>query len=144
MTTYTLAELFDKRNELAGLILQTEKRSRELRADLAHIEAAIRILRPGAKLPKIVPKRVEYRPRYFKRGQLTRLLLDYIREHGGEPITVEAVMPLVIGERQLTAAERASVATTVHQALRKIEKRGIVERLPYIGRTVRWCSISCI
>ena len=89
MTTYTLTELFDKRNELAGEILQAEKRARELRADLAHVEATIRILRPGIELSKIVPKRVEFRPRFYKRGELTRLLLDYIRQHAGEPITGE-------------------------------------------------------
>lgn len=44
MTTYTLTELFDKRNELAGEILQAEKRARQLRADLAHVEATRRSL----------------------------------------------------------------------------------------------------
>lgn len=51
MTTYTLSELFDKRNELAGLILQAEQQARALRADLAHVEATIRILRPGIDCP---------------------------------------------------------------------------------------------
>ena len=69
MTTYTLTELFSKRAEIAGLIVQTEKQVRQLRADLAHVEATIRILRPGTELPKLVPRRVEFRPRYFKRGQ---------------------------------------------------------------------------
>src|ERR1700723_2972456 len=109
MTTFTLTELFEKRAELAGLILQAEQQARALRADLAHVEATIRILRPGIELPKVVPKRVEFRPRYFKRGQLTRLILDYIREHAGEAITVETLMPLVIGDRQLSLTARASV-----------------------------------
>ncbi len=138
MTSYTLTELFDKRSELAGLIAQAEKRAKELRADLAHVEAAIRILRPGIELPKIVPKRVEYRPRYFKRGQLTRLCLDYIREHAGEPITVADVLPLAVGERTLTQAERASVSTAVHQALHKIAKRGTIQRIASAGRIIRW------
>lgn len=47
-------------------------------------------------------------------------------------------MPLVVGERNLTLAERASVSTTVHQALHKIEKRGTIERITQEGRTVRW------
>src|SRR5216684_3449074 len=115
MTTYTLTELFSKRAEIAGLIVQAEKQVRELRADLAHVEAAICILRPGTELPKIVPKRAEFRPRYFRRGQLTRLLLDYIREHAGEPFGVPNIMPLVIGDRTLTQPERASISTTVHQ-----------------------------
>jgi hypothetical protein len=138
MTTYTLTELFDKRSELAGLILQAELRARQLRADLAHVEATIRILRPGIELPKVVPKRVEYRPRYFKRGELTRLILDYIRQHAGEPITVADILPLAVGDRSLSQAERASVATTIHQALHKIAKRGTIERITSEGRAVRW------
>jgi hypothetical protein len=138
MTTYTLTELSDKRAELAGEILQAEKRARELRADLVHVEATIRILRPGTELPKIVPKRVEYRPRYFKRGQLTRLCLDYIRQHASKPITVADILPLAIGDRPLTAAERERVSTAVHQALHKIAKRGTIERIASAGRTVRW------
>src|SRR5271169_4948687 len=143
MTTYTLTELFDKRNELAGEILQAEKRARELRADLAHVEAAIRILRPGIELPKIVAKRVEYRPRYFKRGQLTRLILDYTRQHAGEPITVADIMPLAIGERKLSHRDQEILRTSIqHTALHKIAQRGTIERIAPVGRMVRWQSTS--
>jgi len=138
MTTYTLTELFDKRAELAGEILQAEKRARELRADLAHVEATIRILRPGIELPKVVPKRVEYRPRHFKRGELTRLCLDYIREHANAPITVADILPLAIGDRTLTARDQEIFRVTVHQALHKIAKRGTIERIGPVGRVVRW------
>src|SRR3954452_3831697 len=101
MTTYTLTELHDKRAELAGEIIQAEKRARELRADLAHVEAAIRILRPGEGLPKVVPRRVEFRPRYFRRGALAKLILDYMREHAGEAVAVADMMPLVAVDRTL-------------------------------------------
>lgn len=138
MTTFALAELHEKRAELAGLIIQTEKRARELRAELAHIEAAIRILRPGEELPKVVPKRVEYRPRYFKRGQLTRLCLDYLREHPGQPVTVSDILPLAIGDRELPARDQEILRVTIHQAMHKLAKRGIVEGLSQQGRIVRW------
>lgn len=138
MTTYTLTELYDKRAELAGLILQAEKRARELRAELTHIEAAIRILRPGTDLPKLVPKRVEFRPRYFKRGQLTKLLFNYLREHAGQPVTVDDILPLAIGDRVLSAREKEILRNTIHTAIHKMTKRGIVERLPAQGRVVRW------
>jgi hypothetical protein len=138
MTTFTLTELFDKRAEIAGEIVQAEKRAKDLRADLAHVEATIRILRPGIELPKVVPKRIEYRPRYFKRGQLTRLCLDYIRAHAGEPITVADILPLAIGDRVLNAREHEILRVTVHQALHKIAKRGTIERIAPVGRIVRW------
>src|SRR5216683_431161 len=124
MTTYTLAELFSKRAEIAGQIVQAEKQARQLRADLAHVEATIRILRPGTELPKIVPKRVEFRPRYFKRGQLTRLILDYMRDHAGAVVMVADIMPAAVGERTLNAAEHKAVVVCVYQALAKLAKRG--------------------
>jgi hypothetical protein len=139
MTTYTLTGLYDKRVELAWQILETEKQARQLRDDLAHVEATIRILRPGAELPKVVPRRVEFRPRYFKRGALTRLCLDYLRDHAGQPmVAVSDILPLAIGERDLTARDQEILRVTIHQAMHKLAKRGIIERLPAEGRIVHW------
>lgn len=60
MTTYALAALFEKRAELAGQIIQAEKHARQLRDDLPHVEAVIRILQPGIELEKggAAPRRV--------------------------------------------------------------------------------------
>jgi hypothetical protein len=138
MTTFALAELYDKRNELAGLIHLTEQRVRELRADLAHVEAAIRILRPNEDLPAIVRKRIEYRPRYFKRGQLSRLILDWVRQNGAEPFTVNDILPVAVGERELTHRDQEILRTSIHSVLHKLSQRGIVERVAGKGRTVRW------
>jgi hypothetical protein len=128
MTTFALAELFDKRAELAGQIVQIEKQARQLRADLAHVEAAIRVLRPGTELPKIVPRRVEFRPRYFKRGQLTRLILDFMRDHAGETVAVADIMPTAVGDRNLNSAEHRRVEVVTYEALHKLATRGTVRQ----------------
>src|SRR6266446_6041692 len=138
MTTYTLTELFSKRAEIAGQIVQTEKQVRQLREDLAHVEATIRILRPGIELPKIVPKRVEFRPRYFKRGALARLILDFMREHGGETIAVADIMPLAVGDRTLNPAEHQRIAVGVYEALRRMERKRLVSRAGDGWRAARW------
>lgn len=138
MTTYTLSELFDKRNELAGLIDQAEKQAKQYREDLTAIERAIRILRPSIDLPPIVRKRIEYRPRYFKRGALSRLLLDWIRQHGTEPFTVADVLPIAIGERELTHRDQEILRTSIHTVLNKFAKKGTIARLVVQGRIVRW------
>jgi hypothetical protein len=138
MTTQTIAELFDKRAELAGQIIQAEKRVRELRADLAHIEAAIRVLRPGIELEKVVPRHVEYRPRYFKRGELTRLIRNHIRQHAGEAVAVADIMPTAIGDRNLNAAEYRRVEIVVYEALKKLAKRGTVEQAGVGAKRARW------
>jgi hypothetical protein len=139
MTTFALSELFEKRAELAGQIVQAEKLARQLRADLAHVEATIRILRPGTDLPKIVPKRVEFRPRYFKRGQLTRLIRDHLREHAGEAVAVADIMPAAVGDRTLNSAEYRRVEIVMYEALKKLVKRGTVQQIgqgPKLARFV--------
>jgi hypothetical protein len=138
MTSYTLTELFDKRSELAGLIVQAEKQARQLREDLAHVEATIRILRPGIELPKIVPKRVEFRPRYFKRGALARLILDYMRDHAGAEVAVADIMPLAIGDRTLNTAEYQRVAVGAYEALRRMERKRLVTRTGEGWKAARW------
>lgn len=138
MTTYTLTELFDKRSELAGQIIQLEKRTRELRADLTHVEAAIRILRPGIELPKVVPKRVEYRPRFFKKGELARLIRSYMRDHAGEEITVADMLPTAIGDRNLNPAEYHRVAVGVYEALNRLRRKGGIERTGEGWKAARW------
>jgi hypothetical protein len=57
-------------------------------------------MRPGIELPKIVPRRVEYRPRHFKRGQLSRLVLEFLRDHP-EPVAVADILPSAIGDRDI-------------------------------------------
>jgi hypothetical protein len=139
MTTYTLTDLFDKRAELAGQIVQAEKLARQLRADLAHVEAAIRILRPGIELPKVVPRRVEFRPRHFKRGQLTRLILDFMRDHAtAESVAVADIMPAAVGDRNLNSAEYRRIEIVVYEALKKLAKRGMVQQTGQGPKTARW------
>jgi hypothetical protein len=128
MTSYTLSELFEKRSELAGQIVQADKLSRQLRKDIASLESAIRVMRPGIDLPKIVPRRIEYRSRYFKKGQLTRLILDYLREHGEKPVAVADIMYVAVGDRKLNRLEHHNLAVSIYQALGKLLKRDIVER----------------
>ena len=101
MTTFALAELIDKRAELAGEIIQAEKRVRELRADLGSRGGSHSHLRPGIELGKVVPRRIEFHPRYFKRGTLAKLILDYMRQHAGETVAVIHILPAAIGDHSL-------------------------------------------
>lgn len=137
MTTYTLAELHDKRAEIAGQIIQLEKQARQLRANLAHVEATIRILRPGIELGKIVPKRVEYRPRYFKRGELANLLRGYMRGHPSD-VAIADIMPLALGDRNPNPEEYQRIAVGLYEALNRLRRKGTVERIGQGWKGSRW------
>jgi hypothetical protein len=129
MTTHTVVELFEKRNELAGQVIQAEKLARQLRADMASIESAIKVMRPGTELPKLIPRRIEFRPRHFAKGELTRLILNHLREHPDAPVAVDDIATDATVDRTLTRHEHYRLIVTICQALNRLMDRGIVERL---------------
>ena len=139
MTTAAVARLKEKRAEIAGEIRQLHKRMTQLRLDLAHVEGALRVLQPGIELEKIVPRRIEFRPRFFKRGQLTRLCLDYMREHAGDSVAVAEIMPTAVGDRRLNTAEYRRVEVVVYEAIRKLAKRGLVRQAGQGAKAARFC-----
>jgi hypothetical protein len=51
----------------------------------------------------VVPRRVKFRPRYFERGELTRLALNFIREHAGQTVAPNRIARRFV----LSAGDRA-------------------------------------
>jgi hypothetical protein len=137
MNGHVIAALLNKRNEIAGEIVHLEKQIAALGDDLVHLEATIRVFQPDIELPAIMPLRIQHRHRHFEGGFLTRMVLDYIREHPGEAVTVDALLPAAKGDRQLNKREQQRLRITLYQTLRRVEKRGTIERVGN-GQSVRW------
>jgi hypothetical protein len=86
MSEFAVSALARKRAELAGEIQATEVRLRELRANLAHVDATIRLFAPGYPIAQIAPKKPQpERPVLFekgvprhKRGESTRRSLGMV------------------------------------------------------------------
>ncbi|HXC26644.1 MAG TPA: hypothetical protein VNV38_01720 [Stellaceae bacterium] len=138
MNSHIIAALLKKRRLIAGEIVQLEKQIAALGDDLVHLEATIRVFQPDIELPPLRPTRIQHRHRHFKGGFLTRLVLDYIREHPGDVFTIDALMPAAIGDRQLSAHEVGRLRITVYQTLYRVERHGEIKRIEPDGRTVRW------
>jgi hypothetical protein len=88
MTEFAVSALTRKRAELAGEIQAAEVRLRELRANLAHVDATIRLFAPDYPIAQIAPKKPQpERPVLFEKGELGRTILDILRT-APEPMTV--------------------------------------------------------
>jgi hypothetical protein len=76
-TDPAVSALSRKRAELAGEAQALERQLDRLRADLAHLDAAIRILCPEAR-PELIKPKVPGRRGcdWFGRGELGRMVLD--------------------------------------------------------------------
>src|SRR6187551_692853 len=85
--TLVCTALIRKRAEMAGEVEATQQRLHQMRADLAHLDAAIRIMSPDTDPEAIRPKKPSRNGcDWFGRGELARMVLDVLREAQG-PLT---------------------------------------------------------
>jgi hypothetical protein len=83
--SHVVSALVSKRAEIAGLITRTEQQLGQFRADLVHLDAALRLFAPELE-PKTIPaKRIRQADLWFEHGELPKRVLDALRR-AQEPI----------------------------------------------------------
>lgn len=101
---HVITALVAKRAELAGEIVAAEKRLDQMRADLAHLDGALRIF--GGPAPEtIAAKPVRTRCAWFGNGELARWVLDTLRDAPG-PMTAGDIARAVMAAKGLDAGDR--------------------------------------
>ncbi len=119
-----------KRAEISGYIHDLEKRIARQRANLASLDATIRLFSPGTNPDDIPPKRAHRRTRYFARNELSRLIQDALRT-ASAPLTAAEIADAVMQAKGVPSADVAFkeiVAERVLTVLRRLAKRGVVVR----------------
>jgi hypothetical protein len=126
--THVVSALRLKRAEISGHIHGLEKRIARQRANLANLDATIKLFSPGTNPDTIPPKRTYRRTRYFARNELTRLTQDALRTASG-PLTSAEIATAVVQTKGMPpgdAAFKEIVAARVLTVLRRLTKRGTV------------------
>ena len=139
MTDLALSALIRKRAELAGEIEATSAQLAQMRANLVHLDAVLRMLDPDTVPTEIAPKRQVKRCAWFGEGELPRLVLDTLRQ-APEPITTRDVAKGVMEQRGMPEGDRVTfllVEKRVDRYLRRQEGR-LVERVALGARSVGW------
>jgi hypothetical protein len=77
---HVIGALRDKRAELAGVLRQLEQQLAQQRADLAHVDATMRLFDPEIRPKDIRPKQPRARNAWFRQGECLRLIYDELRE----------------------------------------------------------------
>jgi hypothetical protein len=117
-----------KRAEISGHIHDLEKRIGRQRANLANLDATIKLFSPGTNPDAIPPKRTYRRTRYFARNELSRLTQDALRTASG-PLTSTEIAAAVMQPKGMPlgdAAFKEIVADRALTVLRRLAKRGTV------------------
>ncbi|WP_026605916.1 hypothetical protein [Methylocapsa acidiphila] len=137
--SHVVSALVAKRAEIAGVIAQTERQLGQFRADLVHLDAALRLFAPELE-PKTIPAmRVRQADLWFEQGELPRRMLDALRR-ADEPIRAPDVVRAVMIDKGLAPADRQSFARVqwkVRDTLNRLNKRGLL--VPDgVGHGVLW------
>lgn len=135
-----VAALVRLRADTAFRVADLEKQTEAARANLVHIDAVIRMLAPQLN-PDELPER-QRRPRrleYFAHGEITRRVLDTLREMGG-PIQAVDVARRALADKGLSFEDRpvrTEFCRRITMQLQHMARKGTVERVG-LGRGVRW------
>jgi hypothetical protein len=133
-----VAALSRKRAEIAGHIAELEKQLAAHRADLVHIDNALRLLNspiPGEAIPAKRP-----RPRntgYFINGELTRRIYEGLRDRPNGVSAAELADKALADKDIDDPGVRATFVSRFLVRLGTMAPRGHIERIGG-GQGVRW------
>jgi hypothetical protein len=123
---HVISALRIKRAEISGYIRDLEKRIARQRANLANLDATIKLFSPDANPDAIPPKRPYRRTRYFAHNELSRLTQDALRTASG-PLTSAEIATAVMRAKGMPADDAAFKEIVTARALtllRRLAKRG--------------------
>jgi hypothetical protein len=110
------------------MIVHLEQELDQCRADLTHIDGALRVLRTDLDPETIPPRRVYNRTRYFARNELSRLCMDTLRLAADEPLTAEEITIRIMAAKGLDARDarlRAAIRVQAGAVLKRLYRQKI-------------------
>jgi hypothetical protein len=131
MTDHAISRLIAKRAEIAGTIAELEEEMNQCRADLTHIDGALRLLSADIDPETIPPRERRYkRTHYFAHNELSRLCMDMLRQAAGEPLTAEEITFRMMTAKGLDARDarlRATARVQIGAVLKRLSRKQIAE-----------------
>jgi hypothetical protein len=135
--THVIGALRNKRAELAGMLRQLEQQLVQQRADLAHLDAAMRLFDPEIRPNEIRPKQPRERNAWFRPGECLRLIYDELRE-AAQPLTTRELTERIMRVKAMPTADdqrRAAIQKTLLASLNRAKPT--IARVEAAG-VVRW------
>jgi hypothetical protein len=123
--SHVISALFRKYCHLMGQANRHPDRADEYQADMAHVEAVIRLFRPDADLGHLKPIRARNDTRWRKRGYGVRTTIEILRQ-AGRPLSTREIAEEVMRREGLPLDDveaRRDVCSSLHMSiLRRVGK----------------------
>jgi hypothetical protein len=134
---HVIGALRNKRAELAGILRQLEQQLVQQRANLAHVDATMRLFDPDIRPNDIRPKLSRERNAWFRQGECLRLVYDELRE-ATQPMTTRQLAEQIMRVKAIPAADdqrRERVQKTLLASLNRAKQT--IARVEIAG-VIRW------
>jgi hypothetical protein len=133
--------LTKKRAEMILEIEQGEKKVAELKAQLVHLDATLRIFRPDFAAEGLpVKHRRPTKSPYFEHGEMTAYIHDMIRERG--EITSGDIVAKIMFDKGLDPVNdqptRTDFIRRFNLQFKTLERKGQIEKVRGRGPAARW------
>lgn len=132
---HVISALRNKRSELGGVVDQLEQRLEQHRADLAHLDATMRLFDPDIRPEEVRPKQQRARSAWFRPGECLRLIYDELRD-APQPATTRELAERVMRAKAMPTTDdrrRELIQKTIlgslnraKETIARIETAGVV------------------
>ena len=132
---HVISSLSNKRAELAGIVSQLERQLGQQQANLAHLDATMRLFDPDIRPNTIRPKQQRARRAWFRPGECLRLIYDELRD-AVQPMSTRELAERIMRIKAMPMADdrqRELVQKTVlgslnraKQTIMRVEIAGVV------------------
>ena len=137
---YVIAGLTRRRAALAGDIEHTHERLRQMLANLETIDATLKMFDPDYPIETIKPKAFRPPPDWARRGEMSRTVLNILRQ-ASEPMTTRDIALEMLITRALDKSDKRLLrlmGKRVGVALRYQRDNGLVKSEQGPGQYMLW------
>lgn len=138
--THVISALVHKRAQIAGDIENAQEAMKRLVAELEHVDATIRLFDPDYRIEGIKPTAFRPPDDWSKRGEMTRVILDLMRQ-AKEPLTPRDLAASLMKLRGLDCGDRkllVKMTKRVGAALRHARDRKLAKASQAAGMFMVW------
>jgi hypothetical protein len=105
LTKQALYTLSQPHSELAGKLSANQRETKRLRLAIFQVEAVMKLLSPEVNIRLIAPKRRNVGNPWFKRGTLSRAVIDALRR-AAEPMTTREIADALLAGKKPEATRK--------------------------------------
>ena len=121
--SHVISALVNKHAELQGRIKSYQEAIKEARDEISTISKSIKIFDPNYDLRKIALKKM--REKYFKHKELTRLVIEYIKDKDGADIN--ELTEYIMKAKALPQELKKSIYGGIHTVLENLVRQDVIE-----------------